>query len=45
MKAAVKDDELLLIVVWLALELLVAVLGKVDTVQLAETGSKEVIEI
>ena len=45
-KAAVKDDELLLlVVVWLAVELLVVVLGKLDTGQFVETGSIEFIKI
>ena len=42
-KTAVKDDGLLLIVVWLAVGLLVVVLGKVDTGQLVETGPTEFI--
>ena len=43
-KAAVKDDELLLIVVWLVVEMLVVVLGKVETAQLGDTGSIKFIK-
>ena len=39
------DDELLLEMVWLALELLVVVLDKLGVSQLVETGVKQVITI
>ena len=39
------DDELLLDMVWLALELLVVVLGTLGITQLGEAGVKEVITI
>ena len=44
-KATVDDDELLLTMVWLAVELVVVVLGKLGMSQLVETGVKEVITI
>ena len=37
-----EDDELLLRMVWLAMELLVVVLGKLDATQLGETRAKEI---
>ena len=36
------NDELLLRMVWLAIELIVVVLGKLDATQLGETGEKEI---